>query len=73
MLQRPKVTPALATNIRLHALVFLLTVVVIGMAQDRYSVNEDDGSVMVCMQLEEGELQRDVNVTLSTNDITAVG
>ena len=51
----------------------LSTVVVIGMTQDRYSVDEDEGSVMVCVELEEGELQRDATVTLTTFDSTAVG
>lgn len=42
-------------------------------ASSLYSVREADGSVQVCAELSGGSLQRDVLVTLTTQDSTASG
>ncbi len=36
-------------------------------------VDEDDGTVQVCVRILEGELDREITVTLSTMDVTAIG
>ena len=52
--------------------VYLLTVAVINLQQDTYSVAECDGSVAVCVILSSA-LDRNVSVTLTTADFTAQG
>ena len=44
----------------------------ISLEQDTYTVNENNGSVTVCIRLE-GDLERSVIVNLTTLSITAQG
>ena len=52
--------------------IFLLLGVVIGLEQTAYSVVESIGLVEVCAILRQGSLAREVLVTLSTGDRSAV-
>ena len=52
--------------------VCLMTVAVINLQQDTYSVAESDGSVEVCLILS-SVVDRNVSVTLTTADLTAQG
>ena len=52
--------------------VCLMTVAVINLRQDTYSVAESDGSVEVCLILS-SVVDRNVSVTLTTADLTAQG
>ena len=52
--------------------VCFITVAVINLQQDTYSVAESDGSAEVCVVLN-SVLDRNVSVTLTTADITAQG
>ena len=47
--------------------------VVIGFENETYTASEDQGSVTVCAQVMSGGLGRDVEVTLVTQDESAVG
>ena len=51
----------------------ITAVVVIGLENPEYSVDEGDGSVEVCAQILMGSLGRDVNVVFSTQPGTASG
>ena len=51
---------------------FTASVVTIGFNQTAYSVNEDAGSVSVTLSVQNGTLGRDVVVTLSTINSTAL-
>ena len=50
----------------------LLLVVVVGLQQTFYNVNEGDGSVMACVQLS-GSTERDIFVSLDALEETAQG
>ena len=50
-----------------------LTDVIIGFLDTSYSVFENESQVIIQVGLLEGSLQREVTVTLSTSDLTAVG
>ena len=52
--------------------VYLVTVAVINLHQDTYSVAESDDSVAVCVILS-SVLDRNVSVTVTTADITGQG
>ena len=45
----------------------------IGLEDPEIVVNEDVGTVEVCVRILDGELAREVTVTLTTSDGTAVG
>ena len=45
----------------------------IGLEQTLYSVNEDDNTVEVCVEIKSGSVERTAAVTLENDDITAEG
>lgn len=47
--------------------------VVIDFEQPEYSVNERNGTIEVCAVIVEGNLQRNITVTLTTRDGRAIG
>ncbi len=52
---------------------FSPTGVVIGFETPEYTVTEGEGSIEVCVVIVEGTLQRQVTVTVSTSDFSALG
>lgn len=48
-------------------------VITVGLDNTTYTVPEDGGVVQVCVEILEGELEQEAEVTLSTNDGSAAG
>ena len=55
-----------------NLITFTISVVTIGFSRTPYSVSEDAGSVSVTVSVQTGTLDRDVVVTLSTVNGTAL-
>ena len=43
------------------------------LSESLYESSEDNGTATVCAVLEDGELERNITVYLSTDDATAIG
>ena len=43
------------------------------LSESLYKSSEDNGTATVCAVLEDGELERNITVYLSTDDATAIG
>ena len=57
----------------LNVIHWCFTELTIGFDPSTYTVNETDMTVQVCASIQDGSLQRDAVVTLSTSDGTATG
>lgn len=55
------------------SLIYIFPVAVVGFRQLQYTVQENVGSLSFVIEVLQGNLQRSVNVTFSTEDNTAVG
>ena len=64
---------SLATVSYLITTLFKLTVLTAVVSQTAYEVEEEDGAVTVCVDISGAYLARAVTITVSTQDITAIG
>ena len=51
----------------------MLTEITVGLENTTYTVPEDGGVVQVCVEILEGQLEQEAEVTLATNDGSAAG